>query len=206
LKLRSVNNIVIAPAKTGKLKINKIAVTNTAHTNNGILCIVIPGALIFKIVVTKFVAPNKLLIPDKCKLKIAKSTEPPEWNSILDNGGYTVHPVPAPPSTKLDATNNVNEGGNNQNDILFNLGKAISGAPIINGTNQFPNPPINTGITRKKIIKNAWAVTITLYKWLSPAKNPTPGTPNSNRINTLNAVPNIPANTPNIKYNVPISL
>lgn len=51
------------------------------------MCKVIPGALILKIVVIKFVAPNKEEIPAKCKLKIAKSTEPPEWYSILDNGG-----------------------------------------------------------------------------------------------------------------------
>lgn len=38
----------------------------------------------------------------------------------------------------------------------------MSGAPIIKGSNQFPNPPMNTGITRKKIIKKAWAVTKTL--------------------------------------------
>jgi hypothetical protein len=47
--------------------------------------------------------------------------------------------------------------------MLFILGKAISGAPIIIGTNQFPNPPIKIGITMKKIIKKAWAVTTTLY-------------------------------------------
>ena len=38
----------------------------------------------------------------------------------------------------------------------------MSGAPIINGTNQLPNPPIIIGITIKKIITKAWAVTITL--------------------------------------------
>lgn len=31
----------------------------------------------------------------------------------------------------------------------------MSGAPSINGRSQFPNPPINTGITKKKIIRNA---------------------------------------------------
>lgn len=66
---------------------------------------------------------------------------------MLDNGGYTVQPVPAPPSTKDDPNNNINAGGSNQKLILFNLGNAISGAPIINGTIQLPNPPINTGIT-----------------------------------------------------------
>ncbi len=56
----------------------------------------------------------------------------------------------------------VNDGGKSQNLILFIRGKAISGAPIIIGTNQFPNPPIIMGITIKKIITKAWAVTITL--------------------------------------------
>lgn len=38
----------------------------------------------------------------------------------------------------------------------------MSGAPIIKGTSQFPKPPIMIGITIKKIITKAWAVTITL--------------------------------------------
>lgn len=49
----------------------------------------------------------------------------------------------------------VNDGGNNQNLILFIRGNAMSGAPSISGTNQFPNPPIMIGITMKKIITNA---------------------------------------------------
>jgi hypothetical protein len=43
--------------------------------------------------------------------------------------------------------------------MLFNLGKAISVAPTIIGINQFPNPDIRTGITEKKIIITACAVT-----------------------------------------------
>jgi hypothetical protein len=39
--------------------------------------------------------------------------------------------------------------------MLFNLGKAISQAPICKGTNQLPKPPIAVGITKKKIIKKA---------------------------------------------------
>jgi hypothetical protein len=46
--------------------------------------------------------------------------------------------------------------------MLFIRGKAISGELIIKGTSQLPNPPIITGITIKKIIIKAWAVTITL--------------------------------------------
>lgn len=64
------------------------------------------------------------------------------------------------------------EGGSNQNLILFIRGNAISGAPSIKGTSQFPNPPIMIGITMKKIIIKAWAVTNTLKIWsFCPKKN-----------------------------------
>lgn len=53
-------------------------------------------------------------------------------------------------------------GGRSQKLRAFMRGKAISGAAIIMGISQFPNPPIRTGITRKKIIIKAWAVTIEL--------------------------------------------
>jgi len=69
---------VIAPANTGKDNNNKNAVIKTAQTNKGTLCAVIPGARIFIIVTIKFIAPNIEEIPAKCKLKIAKSTAPPE--------------------------------------------------------------------------------------------------------------------------------
>lgn len=36
----------------------------------------------------EFIAPNKDETPAKCKLKIAKSTLPPEWLWIPANGGY----------------------------------------------------------------------------------------------------------------------
>jgi hypothetical protein len=39
-----------------------------------------------------------------------------------------------------------------QNEMLFMRGKAMSGAPIISGTNQLPKPPISAGITMKKIM------------------------------------------------------
>jgi hypothetical protein len=74
LKFLSVNTIVIPPANTGKENNNKTAVTTTAHPNKANLCNLIPGLLIFSTVVIKFNAPNKLLIPDKCKAKMAKST------------------------------------------------------------------------------------------------------------------------------------
>ena len=44
----------------------------------------------------------------------------------------------------------MNATGNSQNEMLFMRGKAMSGAPIISGTNQLPNPPIIAGMTMKK--------------------------------------------------------
>jgi hypothetical protein len=70
--------------------------------------------------------------------------------------------VPAPLSTNALDNSNTNAGTKNQNLILFKRGKAISGAPSIKGTSQLPKPPIIIGITIKKIITNAWAVTTTL--------------------------------------------
>nr|GEU90292.1 hypothetical protein [Tanacetum cinerariifolium] len=74
LKFLSVNTIVIAPASTGNDNNNNTAVTRTAHPNRANLCNLIPGLLIFKMVVIKFIAPRRLLIPDRCKAKMARST------------------------------------------------------------------------------------------------------------------------------------
>jgi len=107
------------------------------------------------IVTIKLIAPKIDETPAKCKLKIAKSTAPPECARIPDNGGYTVHPEPTPASTSEDDSSKIKAGGNNQKLMLFNRGKAMSQAPIIIGTNQFPNPPIAVGITKKKIMRKA---------------------------------------------------
>jgi len=106
-------------------------------------------------VAIKLMAPRRDETPARCKLKIPKSTEGPEWASIPDSGGYTVHPVPTPTSTKAERISRIKDGGRSQKLRLFNRGKLISGAPIRIGTNQFPNPPIAIGITMKKIIRNA---------------------------------------------------
>lgn len=103
----------------------------------------------------KFTAPKIEEIPARCKEKIAKSTEAPPWAKLDERGGYTVQPVPAPFSTILLTKSKVKDGGSIQKLILFIRGKAISGAPNIKGTNQFPKPPIIIGITIKKIITKA---------------------------------------------------
>lgn len=153
---------MIAPAKTGSDKSKRIAVRNTDQTNNGVRSHVIPIDRILIIVVMKFTAPKIEEAPARCRLKMERSTEAPACAIPADKGGYTVQPVPAPLSTIPPVKSKIKEGGKSQNLILFIRGKAISGAPIIKGTSQLPNPPIIIGITIKKIIIKAWAVTITL--------------------------------------------
>ena len=80
----------------------------------------------------------------------------------------------------------------------------MSGLVKYKGISQLPNPPINTGITKKKIIIKPCAVIIPLYKCGS--FNMVPGCANSDRIKNLNAVPTNPDQIPNIRYKVPISL
>lgn len=201
---RSVSNIVIAPARTGNERRRRTAVILTAQTNKGIRSSRRPFHRIFATVVIKFKAPRMELTPARCREKMARSTEGPAWAMFLERGGYTVQPVPAPFSTAEEATRRVKEGGSNQKLILLSRGKAMSGAPSMRGTNQFPKPPIITGMTRKKIIKKACAVTIVLYSWSEP--NREPGCPSSARIKRLIEVPKSPDQVPNRKYKVPMSL
>lgn len=145
----------MAPASTGRDRSSKTAVIFTDHTNRGSRSNCIPRHRILIIVVIKFTAPKIEDTPARCNEKIAKSTEPPAWAKLADRGGYTVHPVPAPLSTAAEDSKRSKAGGSNQNLMLFKRGKAMSGAPNIKGTSQFPNPPIIIGITKKKIITKA---------------------------------------------------
>ena len=58
--------------------------------------------------------------------------------------------------------------------MLFSLGNAISGAPIMSGTIQLPNPPIIAGMTMKKIMMMAWLLKNTLYMFLAASAEPSP--------------------------------
>ena len=78
LKLRSVRSIVIAPARTGSDNNKRIAVIKIAQTNNGNLRNGKLSVLIFTMVQIKLIAPKIEAAPDRCKLKIARSTDPPE--------------------------------------------------------------------------------------------------------------------------------
>ena len=84
-------------------------------------------------------------------------------------------------------------------------GNAMSGAPIISGTIQLPNPPIIAGITMKKIMIRPCAVVNTLNRWAS-WKICRPGCCSSMRIATDRHAPITPPMIANTRYIVPMSL
>lgn len=163
LKLRSVISIVKAPARTGRDNNNKMVVIRMDQQNKGIFSRLNNSLRIFIIVVIKLMEPKMEDAPAKCKEKIDKSTAGLGCPIILARGGYKVQPVPMPVLVILAKTNSINEDGNNQKLRLFIRGKDISGAPLIRGRSQLPNPPIIKGMITKKIITKACPVTRPLY-------------------------------------------
>jgi len=155
--------MVIAPARTGSANSSNRVVINTDHTNRGICSKVVESLRILIVVVIKLMAPKMEEIPAKWSEKIVRSTADLLCAKYLDSGGYRVQPVPLPCSVIFLTSIVDKDGGSIQNLRLFKRGKAMSGEPNIIGKSQFPNPPINTGITKKKIITKAWEVTIVLY-------------------------------------------
>ena len=114
-------------------------------------------------------------------------------------------------------------GGSSQNEMLFMRGNAMSGAPIIIGTNQLPKPPIIAGMTMKKIMIRPWAVMNTLYMCLPassggiavarrrpcaarPWKYWMPGSCSSMRITTGQEAADEARDDGEDRYSVPMSL
>ena len=153
--------MVIAPAKTGIAAISKKAVINHVQTKIGIFIKVIPGARILSMVAITFIAPSIDDAPNRWSENITNGMELPPCR---DRGGYNVHPAAGPPLSKNNVLISiVKANGRIQKLQLFNLGKAISGAPIIIGSCQLANPT-NAGINAPNIIINACMVVIWLKK------------------------------------------
>ena len=127
-----------------------------------------PGARMLKMVVMKLMAPRIEEAPARCSDRITKSIAGPGWPVLDESGGYMTQPPPKPfmPGRAFDDACEIissrNEEGSSQNEMLFMRGKAMSGAPIISGTNQLPKPPISAGMTMKKIMIRPCMVICTL--------------------------------------------
>jgi hypothetical protein len=78
---------VTAPASTGIVSTSKNAVTRIAQTNSGILCKVMPGARMLKIVVIKLIAPRIEEAPARWIDNIKKSIAGPGLPVLDENGG-----------------------------------------------------------------------------------------------------------------------
>ena len=110
----------------------------------------------------KLIAPKMDEKPAASRPIMMKSNAGPGC-PVVESGGYITQLPPKPfvstenPSetvpgiTKL-INRQISAVGRSQKDRLFMRGNAISGAPIIMGTNQFPKPPITAGMTMKKIM------------------------------------------------------
>ena len=77
----------MAPASTGTASSSRNAVTRIDQANSGILCMVMPGARMLKIVVMKLIAPSSELAPARCRAKMPMSTEASGWPISEDSGG-----------------------------------------------------------------------------------------------------------------------
>ena len=144
-----------------------------------------PGARIFKMVVMKLIAPKIEEKPAANRPIMMKSKAGP-GAPVVDKGGYITQPPPnplpeAPPGTPKLIMRHIKATGRSQKERLFIRGKAISGAPIMIGTNQFPKPPIRAGITIKKIMIRPCMEAQTLNSWPFSTKS-SPVDPNSTRI------------------------
>ncbi len=132
------------------------------HTNRGVGCCDKAGGVMLMAVVLKLMAPKMEDTPARCREKMARSTEAPAWLGCLLGAGiwFILFRLQLLLWRTLGAVGRTEEVV--QKPMLFMRGNAMSGAPIIRGTSQFPNPSIIMVITVKKILTKAWAVMMTL--------------------------------------------
>src|SRR5262249_57363734 len=107
------------PASTGRDRSSRKAVTRIDHTNRGILCSVMPGARMLKIVVMKLMAPRIEDAPARWSEKIAMSTAAPGWPTALDSGGERGQPGAAPPPAKGEPRSRREGGGSRPKATVF---------------------------------------------------------------------------------------
>ena len=69
----------MAPASTGMARRIKNAVTSCDQAKSGILCSVMPGARMLKIVVMKLIEARIDDAPARCSARMAKSMAGPGW-------------------------------------------------------------------------------------------------------------------------------
>ena len=136
--------------------------TSIDQTNSGILCSVMPGARMLKMVVMKLIAPEDRRragqmqredrhVDRRAGMADRRRTAADRWSSRCRRR-----------PTKVEPSSSRKAGTSSQKLMLFRRGNAMSGAPIISGTIQLPKPPIIAGMTKKNTMIRPCAVTRTL--------------------------------------------
>jgi len=77
----------MAPARTGRANRRRIVVRNTDQTNRGVKSQERELDRILIMVEIKLMAPRIEEAPARCRLKIDRSTEAPEWAMLAARGG-----------------------------------------------------------------------------------------------------------------------
>ena len=147
----------MAPASTGSESNSRNAVTRIDQTKSGILCSVMPGARILKMVVMKLIAPRIEEVArqvDRQDREVHGEDRACPWWRAARRGSSLCRCHGRQEARERKAISGAarKEAGSSQNEMLFMRGKAMSGAPIINGTIQLPNPPIMAGMIVKNIM------------------------------------------------------
>ena len=75
----------MAPASTGSDSSSRNTVTSSDQTNSGILCSVMPGARMLKMVVMKLMAPRIEEAPARWIERMTKSIAGPGW-PLVESG------------------------------------------------------------------------------------------------------------------------
>jgi hypothetical protein len=118
------------PVNTGNVKISITAVKKIAQGNNGIVLHVRLQDLRFHTVIKKFKLVRHEDIPDMSNPKTTKAVlEGDKLMKEVANGGYNVHPVPAPNSEIKEKTTRRYERKRIKIEKLFTLGYTASGDP-----------------------------------------------------------------------------
>lgn len=87
LKFRSVSSMVIAPASTGKARSSNIVVIRILQANSGMCSEFMPCGRILMIVTMKLSDLRMDDAPAKWSLRMARSTDGPEWDAMPERGG-----------------------------------------------------------------------------------------------------------------------
>ena len=131
-----------------------------------------PGARILKMVVMKLIAPRIEEMPARWMAE-DREVHGGTWRALggkrrIDGPACADAMATGRPGEEKGVRSSAKEAGSSQNEILFMRGNAMSGAPIIKGTIQLPNPPIIAGMIVKNIMMRPWALTNMLKTSGSP--------------------------------------